>query len=81
MKSPEDYRKDYLTSVYDGAIPKQQWIEVGCAFHAGIEAVFKFTREHITTDMLDEDIQKLIATFRNQNRSDAAHVNLSRFSE
>jgi hypothetical protein len=70
-----------MDSIYDGAIPKQQWIEVGCAFHAGIEAVFKFTQEYITTDMPDKEAQKLIATFRERNRSNAMHVNLSRFAE
>jgi hypothetical protein len=64
MKSPHDYYINYVKAVYDTPLGKAQRAELGCAFHAGVEAVFKFVEEYEA----DEDE---LFNFRRLNKSNA----------
>lgn len=64
VKSPKDYYSNYVRAVYDIPLEKSQHAEMACAFHAGVEAVFKFVEEYDA----DED---LILAFRHLNKANA----------
>lgn len=82
IKSPKDYCDSYFKGTYDGELPKQQVIEIGCAFHAGIEAVCKFMDEFMDDPNVDDDqlVQRMIR-FRKINKDCAMHYNMLRFAE
>jgi hypothetical protein len=64
IKSPKQYYNNYVRAVYDSPLAESQNGEMACAFHAGVEAVFKFVEEYDA----DED---LIRTFREVNKANA----------
>jgi hypothetical protein len=64
IKTPKQYYANYVRAVYDKPLAKSQYTEMACAFHAGVEAVFKFVEEYEA----DED---LIFAFRKLNKADA----------
>jgi hypothetical protein len=64
IKSPKQYYNNYVRAVYDTPLAESQHAEMACAFHAGVEAVFKFIEEYEA----DED---LIRTFREVNKANA----------
>jgi hypothetical protein len=64
VKSPKDYYNNYVRAVYDTPLAKSQAAEMACAFHAGVEAVFKFVEEY-------EADENLILAFRHLNKADA----------
>lgn len=80
-QTPADFLNSYLHRVYDAdPLTKSQRIEVSCAFHAGIETMFKFI-DSIPGDESDEVSAERIALFRRQNIDCATDINLSRFGE
>lgn len=80
---PDQYCQKYLKAVYSSPLEKAQYIEVGGAFHAGIEAMCKYMMEDFFGDKEDDDdvlIDRLVK-FRQKNKDCAMHINLLRFGE
>lgn len=79
---PADYFKGYLDKVYPDGTGREQKVDVGCAFFAGIEAAFRFLDDYVALESVEEEeALKRISDFRRHNKEVAIDVNLSRFRD
>jgi hypothetical protein len=81
--TPQGYLEQYFNVVYGGLenVNEVYKRELSLAFHAGVEAAFKFIDDAIYDDTSEENVITYLGNFRKLNASCATDLNLSRFKD
>jgi hypothetical protein len=82
LTDPREYLEQYFNAVYGGLENQNENMrELSLAFHAGVEAAFKFIDDAIDDDTSEENAITYLGNFRKFNTSCAIDLNLSRFKD